>query len=316
VRLKVQKTLLASLTIVPLILFLISGDRAVAQRTQTDGGARTAVALTILTPQLANGAVGQPYICPLAATGGGQPYWWTVALGQLPPGLALNAWSGVISGVPTRPGTYSFTVQLWDTSLYQAQSALASLSLTIVAPTITLQNAILPDSKLIEPYSVELPAFGGVAPFSWSIGEGRLPPGLHLNSATGEIAGIPTEPGSYTFTFLVTDSSSLPLAALGSATLNVIVVHLTISTLVLPQAVLGREFNAQLEAYGGQTPYTWTVIAGSLPAGLHLDPASGMISGTPAQMETTTFTIQVMDSSTPQSIAKLILAPPPSHAAK
>ena len=41
---------------------------------------------------------------------------WTVTSGSLPPGLALNTAYGVIAGMPTTAGTYSFTVQAANTS--------------------------------------------------------------------------------------------------------------------------------------------------------------------------------------------------------
>ncbi|MGH7336617.1 MAG: Ig domain-containing protein, partial [Myxococcota bacterium] len=50
----------------------------------------------------------------LAATGGVVPYAWSVAAGSLPPGLALNAATGTISGTPTAAGNWSFTARVTD----------------------------------------------------------------------------------------------------------------------------------------------------------------------------------------------------------
>jgi len=50
---------------------------------------------------------------------------WSVAAGQLPAGLTLNASSGVISGTPTGPGTYSFTVLVTDGLSDSAQQTFA-----------------------------------------------------------------------------------------------------------------------------------------------------------------------------------------------
>jgi len=43
----------------------------------------------------------------------------------------------------------------------------------------------------------------------------------------------------------------------------------------------GSSFNYQLSATGGTPPYTWSVTAGVLPAGLNMNSATGMISGLP-----------------------------------
>ena len=46
----------------------------------------------------------------------------------------------------------------------------------------------------------------GTEPLTWKVSDGRLPPGLKLNSKTGVIAGKPTTPGVYHFEVVVTDS--------------------------------------------------------------------------------------------------------------
>ncbi|MEO8595981.1 MAG: IPT/TIG domain-containing protein, partial [Candidatus Solibacter sp.] len=66
---------------------------------------------TVTTTTLTPGVVGTAYSQTLAANGGSGPYTWSVASGSLPPGLTLSA-SGVISGTPTTPGAYMFTVRV------------------------------------------------------------------------------------------------------------------------------------------------------------------------------------------------------------
>jgi len=68
------------------------------------------------------------YSTTLAASGGTQPYAWTITLGTLPSGLNLNSSTGVISGTPTASGTSSFTVQVTDAN---SQAATQGLSITI-----------------------------------------------------------------------------------------------------------------------------------------------------------------------------------------
>jgi len=71
---------------------------------------------------------------------------------------------------------------------------------------------------------------------------------------------------------------------------------LFITTMQLPQGMLGMSYQATLSAKGGVPPYIWSLLAGALPPGLSLTASSGAISGTPAQAGTFNFTVQVSDS--------------------
>ncbi len=67
------------------------------------------------SPALTSASIGTAYMLNLTASGGLPPYTWSVAAGSLPSGFSLSP-SGVLSGTPTAPGSYSFTVQLTDNS--------------------------------------------------------------------------------------------------------------------------------------------------------------------------------------------------------
>ena len=69
--------------------------------------------LQILRLRLAGGSVGHSYKTKVAVTGGKDPV-WTVLSGKLPAGLKLNSATGVINGVPRRPGSFRFTVSVKD----------------------------------------------------------------------------------------------------------------------------------------------------------------------------------------------------------
>ena len=72
--------------------------------------------MTITTAAMNSGLTGQKYNATLTATGGTSPYHWSLVGGALPPGLDMTG-SGAISGAATTTGTYSFAVQVSDTSL-------------------------------------------------------------------------------------------------------------------------------------------------------------------------------------------------------
>jgi hypothetical protein len=72
---------------------------------------------------------------------------------------------------------------------------------------------------------------------------------------------------------------------------------LSITTLTMPEGFLATPYNLQLLASGGNAPYRWSLLSGTLPAGLTLA-ANGMISGTPTQSSLNApLTFEVIDSS-------------------
>jgi hypothetical protein len=73
---------------------------------------------------------------------------------------------------------------------------------------------------------------------------------------------------------------------------------LAVVTSALPGATVGASYSQTLSASGGVLPYTWAITTGSLPAGLSLS-SSGAITGTPSSPGSSTFTVEVTDSTTP-----------------
>jgi len=87
--------------------------------------------LAITTTSLPGGQVGVAYSTTLVASGGTPPYSWSITSGTLPPGLSLNASTGVLSGTPTVSVTNTpLTFQVQDSSSPK-QSMTVNLTLTI-----------------------------------------------------------------------------------------------------------------------------------------------------------------------------------------
>jgi len=85
---------------------------------------------------------------------------------------------------------------------------------------------------------------------------------------------------------------------------------LRITTTSLPPATIGEAYSAQLNAFGGNPPYSWKIVhsMGALPKGLHLDRFTGVISGTPKNQATTsTFTVEVKDTRTSRKVREAIV---------
>lgn len=169
--------------------------------------------LVLTTSSLPGGTIGQAYSATLAASGGLQPYNWSITSGTLPAGLALDATTGVIGGTSTATGTSSFTVQVTD-GQQPADTATRALSIAVTQVTydpLVITTTSMPNARRNKNYSRTLTATGGRTPYTWSIASGSLPPGLSLNSSTGAISGKATTLGTYNFTAQVTDSQGTPV---------------------------------------------------------------------------------------------------------
>jgi hypothetical protein len=269
-------------------------------------GISVASPLQIKTTSLPSGQVQTSYQATVAATGGITPYNWSVILGSLPPGLAVSASTGAISGKPTASGQYSFTLQAQD-SAASTQIAISTFNISIAAAAATapqITTSALANGTTQLAYSATLTATGGTPPYSWSVISGSLPPGLTLGALTGAITGTPTASGQYSFTLQAQDSAASPQTVSKQFGISVGTSAPQITTSTLPNGILQTAYSATLAATGGTPPYSWSVASGSLPTGMLLA-SSGQISGTPAQTGSFSFTAQVRDSSsTAQSVTK------------
>jgi hypothetical protein len=259
---------------------------------------------TIATASLPNGTQGAAYSQLLHSSGGTAPFAWTVTAGALPPGTTLAA-QGALSGNPTASGSFSFTVQVKDSSSATATQSLA----TVIAPPLAITTApTLPGGTADMSYSATLATSGGSAPFTWSLVDGSLPPAVSL-SPSGLISGTPSDAASSTFTAQVKDAAGASAAATFSI---VIAPPLVIATTALPSGEVNIAYAATLAASGGTPPYTWSLAAGALPSALTLASA-GSIQGTPSAAGATSLTLRCSDrnSVTATAAVQLVIATAP-----
>ena len=88
--------------------FLLMATLSFAQQ-----GATSAEPLSLRTVNVPTAKLRQQYRFQLEAAGGVGPLKWQLTSGALPPGMALGE-DGLLSGIPTRPGEYSFVVTVTD----------------------------------------------------------------------------------------------------------------------------------------------------------------------------------------------------------
>jgi hypothetical protein len=259
----------------------------------------TLIPLAVTTTSLPAASGGVSYSAKLAATGGYPAYTWSVTQGALPAGLSLNASTGAITGKPTAPGTASFTVKVTDGET-PSGSASANLSITvIVAPLTITTGTSLPATQPGVPYSVKLTASGGIAPYTWSVTQGTLTPGLKLHAATGVISGTPTSENSVaTFTVQVSDTENPPASASAAFTLpdgaNIVTVTSPGDQLSPLSFAPGPQVSLQVTATDSDSAETLTYTAFGLPQGLNIS-SGGMITGnlSPAFVQPGTYEVGV-----------------------
>lgn len=246
----------------------------------------------ITTISLPNGQSGSPYSASLSVSGGVAPFTWSAVSGAVPPGLSLTPSNGEILGTPNAPGTYTASFEVSDAN---NKTTRATVSITIIGNgTLTILTTSLPEGTAQVIYGASLEASGGVQPYNWSQMGGLLPPGLTLDS-NGTIGGPPTTAGTYGLAVQVADSGSPQQKAHATLSITISPATLRITTAEISRGEVHTFYQTQLEATGGGTPFSWSLISGTLPAGLTLN-NSGLISGTPTTPGLSNFTVEVKDS--------------------
>ena len=264
--------------------------------------------LQITTTSLPSASEDQYYNQPLQFTGGSGLSTWSLESGALPAGLTLDS-AGTIYGTPSSTGMSTFTVEVTDSASPTPDTSSLQLTL-LVGPTVPLQidTTALNAGTAGTYYDSSLSATGGNGTYSWSVTSGSLPAGLELEASGSYvyIYGTPTVSGTFPFTVQVTDSASptpdvatvpLTLSISEPGPLQVTTTTLYPGTQQYP-ATQGVSYFAALQSSGGFGPYTWSLASGTLPPGLTLS-ATGELTGYPSTSGSYSFTVQVIDSSSP-----------------
>lgn len=273
--------------------------------------------LTIVSRLLPDAFLGADYAVALRAVGGRPPYRFRTIGGRIPDGLTLRT-DGRFGGTPANAGIALFTVEVSDE---ESNTATVAFSLEVRSPgNLTVSSGVLPDATLGEPYIQTLFAAGGAPPLRWRTLTDP-PPGLVI-AMEGLVNGIPETIGAHRILVEATDA----IGQSDTSLLELVVRtdgRLRITTASLPEATLGVEYDATIEANGGSRPFTCEVIRaeGFLPPGLASSQQEGddtanalFIRGVPESTGHWPFTVHCSDRNRRVAEAVFVLAvvePPP-----
>jgi large repetitive protein len=239
--------------------------------------------------------------------------------GLLPPGLTLAA-DGTLSGVPTQVGTFRFYVEMRE-----PQNEPASCAGKRTQKQFTLkvcrQLSIVPTpafparAEVRVPLELRLSYCGAMGVLVWSVSAGELPAGVTLG-ADGSMFGAPRVAGTYRFTATATDTL---LRSVSFTRTLAVAARLVVQARRLPPARVGRRYRGRLAASGGIAPRVWRVARGSLPGGIRLVSAQGVLTGTPKKAGTHRFTVEVKDDlgvTSTRTLTIVVRAPPSTASSK
>jgi len=159
-------------------------------------GSLTQIGVTPANPTVAPGGTQQFTATGTYSDGSTQIITSQVTWMFSSPGVATINASGLASGVT--PGSTTISATLGSVS--------GNTGLTVQPLPLAITTTALPSGTVSTLYAATLAASGGIAPYTWSLAGGALPPGLTLGS-TGAITGTPTTAGTSNFTVRAADAS-------------------------------------------------------------------------------------------------------------
>jgi hypothetical protein len=237
--------------------------------------------LFVATNSLPDGALNQPYPTQQLTVSGGTASSWAVVAGSPPPGITVSS-SGLVSGTPTQPGAFTFTVQANGSPNNDTKQltifVLAPLEVRLAGGVVPTKTPVPLNGKVNSPFTWDVDAFGGKAPYTFS--STPLPPGLTLDPATGTVSGTPTNAGLTRITMTVADQ--IGGTASLQAVLNVKPLLAFVPTAKAKPKVgkVGKRYVWRIRVVGASATKLF-VASGDYPPGLSLDEATGILSGTP-----------------------------------
>ena len=250
-----------------------------------------------ITSSFKDATNGSTYYDYVEVSGGYANYTWKKVSGTVPNGLSLS-YSGnraILSGTPTKPGTYTFKLRATDKNKVTAEKEFTvQISQYVITINYSFYNATMGRE-----YSDWTSASNGVMPYTWKKVSGDLPPGLTLSYSNSDnkvrLTGTPKVPGTYNFKLRVTDKNKV--TAERTFAITVAMPSLSISY-TFKNGALKAVYSDYVSVSGGTTPYTVKKVSGTLPNGLKVSMSGSYVylTGTPTKAGAFTFTLRVTDA--------------------
>ena len=280
-----------SVLIILLVVALMTtscGSAAQAAGTQTNGTPNN----LNLYGNLPGGTVSESYNAVLAVGGGNFPYQFSVKTGALPPGISLNPATGTFSGHPATAGNFSFEVIVTDSPRLDRGRQKFDVAIAGSGGGGNVAVSVSPASATL--LSIQKQQFTATV-------SGTSNTGVTWSATGGSVDanGLYTAPTVTAPTNMVVKATSkADSSKSASAAITVNPVNnqaLIITTGNLPQGQQGDTYSEVFAATGGSTPYSWSISAGTPPAGIAMN-ASGNFAGMPSAAGTSNFTVTVTDA--------------------
>lgn len=219
---------------------------------------------------------------------------WSIVSGGLPPGLAIDASTGMISGTPTASGSFFFTVQA---AIDAQRTDTKTLGIHVRDPlAISVPEAFDAETRTAQTevgldFSETLAVTGGFGPYTWTQA-GNLPSGIEFDTTDATLDGESDEPGRYSFSVTVADAEGRTATYAGTIT---VARRLAIVTRRLKTGRVGRLYTSRLRSAGGVAPLSWRIKRGPLPRGVRFDRTTGTFLGTPRRAGTWVIRVAAID---------------------
>lgn len=232
-------------------------------------GAGNTSLVKLTTTGVVNGTTGVAYTQQLTANFPHSPGLFVITAGALPPGLALDKQTGLISGYPRQTGSFQFEIAARDgvdqsiplqrDANFAEDRKTFALNIALGLPNILPQQP--PSAQYRASYQYQIDVAGGTAPYTFALtsAANTLPAGITV-SPTGLLGSFPTQATQHPYTFQVTVTDALGKTDTETLTLDVVVLPLIILTSSpIQSGAQGFAYDVPLDlaSSGGGQPITW-----------------------------------------------------------
>ena len=233
------------------------------------------LAFGITSSSTASATNGSPFTYEILANNGPLAY----AATGMPNGLQIDTVTGLISGIPNdTAGSYSIVLDSVGGTVTSSKTLTLTLAAVAGNPpvVVTTTNVVNLFAGVSYSNAYTIHAINALSnPPITSYGASNLPAGLSVNTNTGVISGMPTQPIT---------NATIPISAYNGATgYGQFTMTINSPTLSYPTLTFtaGSSSSSPVPTVTSGYQPTAYALGSSLPSGLSLNPTTGVISGTP-----------------------------------